>query len=159
MKKIVSLNRQFTHVFSFMFFVIAAGLFCLVLTGCQRDGLNSVAGTVTFDGAPLEEGIISFMPSGDSGISTGGQIKNGAYSLRVSPGKMIVKIYAERPLTPEEAAAIKNNPMSQASMTPAGVEVKKQFLPEKYNDKSSLSADIQGNTKNLDFQLESQSKL
>ncbi|MCL2118790.1 MAG: hypothetical protein FWH27_10235, partial [Planctomycetaceae bacterium] len=121
-----------------------------------HDNLHSIAGKVTLDGTPLEEGMISFMPTGDSGMSTGTQIKNGAYSARVSPGKMIVKIYAERPLTPEEAATINNNPMSGSSMTPGGAEVKKQFIPAKYNDKSSLFVEVQGDMKNHDFQLESQ---
>ena len=155
MKNLVLRNQCFTHARGWMFLVIATGLFCLVFTGCQKDGLSSVAGKVTFDGTPLEEGMISFMPRGDSGISAGAKIKNGVYSAKVSPGKMIVKIYAERPLTSEEAAALKNNPMSGSSMTPSGVEVKKQFLPEHYNDKSTLFVEIQGNQKDLDFQLES----
>ena len=155
MKNLVLRNQHAAHVRALMFLVIATGLFCLMFTGCQKDGLNSVTGKVTFDGTPLEEGMISFMPRETSGMSAGAQIKNGVYSARVSPGKMIVKIYAERPLTPDEAKALQNNPMSGSSMTPSGVEVKKQFIPENYNDRSTLFVEIQGNQKDLDFQLES----
>jgi len=139
-----------------MFVVFVIGLFCLAFTGCQRDNLHLIAGKVTLDGTALDEGTISFMPTGDSGISTGAPIKGGAYSARVSPGKMIVKIYAERPLTDEEITAFKANPMNRTSLTPAE-EMKKQAIPENYNDKSTLVVEIQGNKKDLDFQLVSQS--
>lgn len=153
MKKLVLFNRQFPYTSALMLLVI--GVLCSMFAGCKNDGLSSVSGKVTWNGTPLEEGTISFMPRGESGVSTAAQIKNGDYSARVSPGKMIVKIYAERPLTPDEATALQNNPMSGSSMTPSGVEVKKQYIPENYNDRSSLFVEIQGNQKNLDFQLES----
>ena len=154
MKNLVFRNQQMTDVRVVVFLVIVAGLFCSVFTGCQRDSLNLVTGTVTLDGTPIEEGAISFMPSGSSGVSAGSQIKNGVYSARVSPGKMIVKIYAERSLTEEDMKAYKANPMMQSSLTPIE-EMKKQYIPENYNEKSSLTVDVQGNMKNLDFQLES----
>jgi len=131
MKNLVRRNQYFTLKGNRrLFFAALTMFFCIMLfMGCQHDALNLVTGKVTLDGTPISEGVISFMPSGTSdGVSTGAQIKNGAYSARVSPGKMVVKIYAERPLTPEEAAAINNNPMSGSSMTTEG-EIKKQFIP------------------------------
>jgi len=136
-----------------MVFSMALICFIALSSGCQRDGLHAVSGAVTLDGIPVTDGTISFMSAGDSGGSAGATIQNGTYSARVSPGKMIVKVYSERSLTEEEIKAYKSNPMTRSSITPAE-QVKKQVIPEIYNDRSTLIVEISENRKNLDFHLE-----
>jgi len=138
-----------------MFLIVSGVLGIMLFSGCQNDGLHAVSGTVTLDGTPLAEGAIAFMPLGETGVSAGGQIKDGKYSTRVSPGKMVVKIYAERPLTAEEIREYNSNPMTGGGLSPAENQ-RKQLIPAEYNDRSKLNVDIQGNQKELDFQLESQ---
>ncbi len=125
--------------------------------GCNSDGRFAVSGKVTLDGTPVPEGTISFMPTGPTGSSDAAPIKNGEYSARISPGTMIVKIYSDRSLTPEEITAYRNNPMTKSSITPPE-QVKKQIIPVIYNDQSTLRVDIKENRKNLDFDLNSDEK-
>ena len=55
---------------------------------------GTVSGTVTFDGLPLEEGVISFT-SLEGGPVTGGKITNGKYiANNVTVGKNTVEIKA-----------------------------------------------------------------
>ena len=140
---------MFLHKNTLCCFLIFAS-FCLA--GCSNDGLLLISGKITFEGTPLSEGTISFMPSGAEGSSTAAQIQNGAYSAKVSPGKMIIKIYSERSLTPDEVKEYNTNPMTKNSMTPAE-SVKKQVIPAKYNEKSTLTEEIREKRTDLNFDL------
>ena len=46
----------------------------LVLGGCGGDGLVEVCGNVTFDGKPVEQGTISFLPVDGEGPTAGALI-------------------------------------------------------------------------------------
>jgi hypothetical protein len=115
----------------------------------------SVSGTVTLDGQPLTDGMILFMPTGIEGNSASATISNGQYTTRVYPTSMLVRILAERPLTEEEIKEISANPMykNDPMFNPKGM--KKQYLPEIYNERSTIKEEIKGNTKNLNFDLKS----
>ena len=133
-------------------------LFCcfIVTVGCSKDSRLSVSGNVVFDGIPIKEGSIAFMPVGQEGGSGGsGLITDGKYDVLVSQGKMMVQIYAERDPTPQEIQERERNPMGSSSMMPGSAPLKVQFIPEKYNTVSTLRADIQKTEKNLDFTLTS----
>lgn len=58
---------------------IALALIAVGLSGCSDSGLIKISGTVTFDGEPIPEGSISFMPVSGKGVTAGGEIKNGKY--------------------------------------------------------------------------------
>lgn len=71
--------------------VAAAGLFA---GGCGSS-LATVSGTVTFNGQPVERGVINLTPADGKGAGVGGSIENGAYLLRdVVPGEKIVRLSA-----------------------------------------------------------------
>jgi hypothetical protein len=62
-------------------------------SGCGGggDGGATVSGTVTLDGAGIEDGSISFIP--DEGAPAGGKIANGKYSVKgVTTGRNRVHI-------------------------------------------------------------------
>ena len=68
---------------------IGLGLSIILLSlclGCGREEIH-IAGNVTFDGKPLEEGTIEFIPiEGTAGPSTGGSIRAGRYECSKDTG-------------------------------------------------------------------------
>ncbi len=65
--------------------LLSAGLF--FLTGCGSAGRHALQGTVTLDGQPVKTGTISFLPTaGTSGNSSGGEIKDGKFSIPAKVG-------------------------------------------------------------------------
>lgn len=61
-------------------------------------GRRSISGNVTFDGAPLENGSISFEPLAKDGVGSGAVITDGTFSIPASkglpPGKYRVRMFA-----------------------------------------------------------------
>lgn len=65
-----------------------AALLALSVTGCGSKKPNVIEGVVTYDGAELEKGFITFFPVGDASATRGGEIVHGRYSVvGVPPGK------------------------------------------------------------------------
>ena len=65
--------------------VVVVGVGLLAQTGCGEKStspvpLKTVTGTVTFNGSPLPQGTITFMPVAGSTSATG-EIKDGKYTL------------------------------------------------------------------------------
>jgi hypothetical protein len=112
------------------------------LCGCSKSGKDTVtaSGTVTFDGQPVETGVIDFVPLNDPKLtSDSGQITAGKFNLKVSPGKKRIVIHANK--------AGKIDPvMHEAIRIP--------YIPEKYNTKSTLEKEISATGKNeFEFKL------
>ena len=120
-------------------------LVALGLSGCGGNGLTKVSGTVTFDGTPVEEGSISFMPVDGKGVTAGGVIENGKYTAEVSPGEMAVQIYAtkevkkENPTQEEIERGITSDPV--------------QYIPAQYNQQSTLRITVSDSSRQHDFDL------
>ena len=91
------------------------------------------------------------MPTGDSGSGGSGAIVDGKYNVLVTPGQMMVQIYAQREPTPQEIQARERDSMSSSMMSDAPAKI--QYIPEKYNVKSTLRADIQQTQRDLNFDL------
>ena len=127
---------------------------CFVVFGCSNDPRLSISGSVSFDGTPIKDGAIAFMPEDGTGAGGSSPIIDGKYTANVSTGKMIVQIYGNREPTAEETQAQANNPMSSSSMPGSGPQ-KVQFVPAKFNAATELRADIQKSEKKLDFTLTS----
>lgn len=109
----------------------------MTLSGCGRaaDGVTRVpvSGKVTFSGEPVADGEIRLVAE-DGKRTDAGRIKEGAYSLQAVPGKKRVEIYA----TKEDPS--KKVP---SAVTPGGFEpVREMYIPEKYNAKTALKADV-----------------
>lgn len=108
---------------------LMAALTSLMLIGCG-DGTHSVRGTVTFDGRPVEEGTISFVPDDPALASDAGRIENGRFHLHVKPGSKRVEIRASRPVQFPDP----NDPDA------AGL--KEDYIPPRYNTETELTAEI-----------------
>jgi hypothetical protein len=132
----------------------------ILYAGCAGSGddlpRESLAGTVTLDGAPLPTGTITFAPSANTaGVEVTGAdtIQNGKFSIGrdvgLVPGSYKVSIYAaDKPperTKPEKAGAGKPS------------ELAKQLIPAKYNSKTELTAEIKkgGGNDQMTFALQS----
>ena len=119
---------------------------CL-MAGCGERGPKTVpvSGTVTFDGEPLPEGSLMFVPEDASLPPEGADIANGAFSMRAKPGKNRVEIRATR--APEGLVVDPTLPSKQ------GWE---QYLPARYNAETELSAEVVDRGENhFEFHLKS----
>lgn len=125
---------------------LAAALL-LAFGGCgQQSKLHQVSGAVTVDGAPLEDGSISFTPLDGQGPTAGTTIRGGQYRIEMPPGKKRVTIEAYR-----DGAAKRTDSYPGMADRPAKV----QFLPARYNSQSTLDADVTANAEPVNFDLES----
>ena len=123
--------------------------------GCseaERDGCE-VQGSVTFAGEPIQSGSIAFMPiKGTEGSSTGGPINEGRYHLDRNIGPVTglhrVEIRAVRKTGRQMKAG-------EGGIDPeAMIDEIEMFIPAVYNSKSTLTASIQGDTDELNFDLD-----
>lgn len=65
-----------------------------LVPGCGSTGAT-VSGTVTFEGEPVNDGSISFLPADGKGPADGARIRDGRYNLDILvPGPKLVKIEA-----------------------------------------------------------------
>jgi hypothetical protein len=71
------------------------GLLALALLGgCGRNSAT-VSGSVTYEGEPVAEGMVTLLPADGKGPSSGGAIVNGRYKVEnVKPGPKVVKVEA-----------------------------------------------------------------
>ena len=114
------------------------------LTGCPEKGRRlptrfSVTGTVTFDGKLIDKGSISFGSDEDSkqGMVGSADIVDGKYEVQVIPGEKTVKI-------------------NQIETIGSGIDAEfVNRIPEKFNKRSTLSAKVDEENTNFDFNLES----
>jgi hypothetical protein len=114
------------------------GLFAI--TGCgSGDGLNRkmISGTVTCDGKPVSAGSILFEPDTyESGTAVGATIRDGRFSISERdgpvPGSYKVRIYMSSGI---QAPPVKG----QTDRSPRPMV---EFLPERFNSKTRLRADV-----------------
>jgi hypothetical protein len=132
-------------------FLVLAGS-CAVLTGCGgNSGRYAVEGTITYDGKPLPEGQILFVPqdvkTAGAGAKAVAEIKDGRYAISaasgLNPGKHKVYITWQKKTGRQ---VMSNDPPNMKDET---VEV----LPKVYNDRTTLSADIREDANKVDFAL------
>jgi hypothetical protein len=116
--------------------VLAGGL----LPGCGNSnplGRKALYGKVTLDGAPLKNGAIEFHPQVQSGVQSGGLIKDGEYSIPEHEGATVGKYrvviydtYETPPLPPGHM------PGDDLPPTP------KPKVPPEWNSKSQKTIDV-----------------
>ncbi len=71
-------------------------LICLIApaVGCGSAG-SSVQGTVSYQGTPIEKGMVTFTPVEGKGSVVGCNIENGKFSATgVTPGKNVLTVVA-----------------------------------------------------------------
>lgn len=98
-----------------------------------------ITGTVKFDGKEIATGDIMFVPENKSIGAEGGKIENGKYTMKAREGKNRVEIRATRTVPGKKG--------------PMGEDWVEQFIPDQFNEKSKLSADVGSGKTTHDFDL------
>ena len=131
--------------------VVACALFGML--GCSNSSgpdLGYVEGVVTLDGKPLDGAAIQFEPAGGRASSAITDAQ-GHYVLDFSAtsqgaliGKHVVRIQSARTASGGEGDA----PL---------VKARPEILPAKYHARSELTAEVEGGSNTIDFDLTSKS--
>jgi hypothetical protein len=127
--------------------VFRACLCCVVIAGCSGDRKVHIRGEVRLDGRPVDYGTIRFEPVDGRGPTDGAPIQQGRYSARVTPGLKRVQIDGYR-----EVGREKHDPHDPHSPE---VPVYEPCVPEQFNARTRLQAEISPGCGPLDFQLQS----
>ncbi len=132
--------------------VVLLTLLCGLTVGCGGDGIPraSVHGTVTYEGEPVESGVIMFIPDTVAPVAL--KITDGQYDsdsdVNDRRGAVIghcsVQIFANRPTGKSYVDVMTGDKMEET----------KQFIPAKYNERTQLTADIESGEQTIDFSLE-----
>jgi hypothetical protein len=120
----------------------------MLLVGCgSRDGYQSVSGSVTFRGGPLEQGTIQFFCTGEQPIPCGGaMIEKGRYQVPkehgLKPGTYLVRISSTERV--ENQGGDSMNPF-----------LTRERIPSQYNAESKLTVEVRaGERGEFNFDLD-----
>lgn len=140
--------RHLSHGHRLAASVLLACACGVVVLGCGRGG-SPVSGEVSFDDTPVENGTISFVPADGKGPTFGGVIEAGRYAVVApTPGSKIVRVSAVRPTgrkLPPDPLVGETAPVDEIA----------PYIPEQYNDSSTLTCDVVAGPNSFDFHLKS----
>ena len=122
----------------------------LPLTGCNQPKEGVITGTVTFAGAPLPSGTVSFV-DGDGQAWHSGIGANGSYRIKKAPvGAAKIKVVSHPRVPPGMANAKGPDTPKNQKQEPPAVQI-----PPKYNDadKSGLVYDVKQGEQKYDIEL------
>ena len=120
-------------------------LMLLLLVGCRENKLSEVSGSVTYDGKPLEQGSIAFVPVDGMAQSGGGAIIQGKYVARNVPAGMAKVRITGAQVTGEKKMDYGANPQTVITAT--------EMLPAKYNTATELTYEVKPGNQIKDFDL------
>ena len=132
------------------------GVFLLAfLTGCGNNplGREPIEGTVTFKGAPLDQGSIEFRPvEKRGGVSSGARIADGAYSIPTEkglpPGEYRVTIFSAA----EDTSPAPSGPPGSSPMR--GPRPSIERIPAQYNRASRIVVEVtDGGENRFDYDI------
>jgi hypothetical protein len=129
---------------------VLAMLSLATIIGCGGgDGSASLRGSVTYNGEPVSQGSISFMPVGGTGTPFGATIVDGQYlAEKAFAGKFRATVSGDRaivvPKTREEAAEMEKANQGQAVST--------NYIAEDAAG-NSQEVDVSGDSQTLDFAI------
>lgn len=117
---------------------------------------GSVKGFVTFDGAPLETGVVVMLPAGDTkGPTAGSAISDGAFSIAAASGPVVGRYRVE-------IKALRKTGRQVKALVPVGGRKERaeaeQFIPAKYNKDSEIEIEIKPGRNTISLELKSEPK-
>ena len=130
--------------------LLLAGTLAAAVCGCGGSGGPErvvVSGTVTYDGAPIPDGMIRFVPPETSHAPTAGApIHNGSYKADGLGG---VPVGTQK----VQVEAFRNDKSVALRFPEVGARV--QYLPDKYNAKTQLDITVPPGSRAIvkDFEL------
>jgi len=132
--------------------LLLAGLTLLAwaTAGCNSSSRQGIEGTVKFDGTPLADGLISFLPQpGTAGPTAGSRVTAGAYHIDRAKG-LLPGTYRV------EISGWRNTGRKKTDMFGKEVDETEQIVPSRYNQDSKLTADVADDrSTQFDFDLSS----
>ncbi len=114
-------------------------------SGCGASGLVEISGAVTYDGEPVRNGRITFLPPDGNGPTAAAIVADGKYAVAVFPGPKLVKI--------EGYKVVGRRPFSPGDPASPMVDATEPIIPAKYNERSELKSRIGRGTRVLNFNL------
>jgi hypothetical protein len=122
---------------------VILGVAICALSGCGKGKLSEVSGTITYEGKPIEQGSIAFIPADGNGPSAGSPIVDGKYFAQNVPvGMAKVQIRGAR-ITGQKRMLPDSPPVSTSE----------EMLPAKYHSASELTYEVKSGTQVKDFDL------
>ena len=130
--------------------LVCCGLYFLPGCGGSSDR-RSLCGTVTFDGEPLPEGSIEFIPApGTKGPVAGGKITDGKFTVDSNKGTF------DGTFRVEITAVRKTGRKKMDRTINKQIDETQQYIPSRYNRQSGLTADVSsGGSNEFHFELTS----
>lgn len=138
--------RSYRRLLCFTFVV------CLIGCGSSGPPRAAISGTVTFEGEPVSQGTIAFLPTSDTkGASTGSEIKEGKYSIAAVSGPTYGKYKVQIRWSKKTGKQIElGSPSPPGTMMDEVIEV----IPAKYNTESTLEREVKSAKEEFDFKLD-----
>ncbi len=118
------------------------------LTGCGKAERGAVSGQVTLDGQPVDGGEIRFLP--DVGFPARARIVAGHYEIPSSTGPSVGPVRVEVFWVHETGRTLPAKPPAAPGTM---VNETAQCVPERYNTRSELKADITPGANTYDLTL------
>jgi hypothetical protein len=151
----------------------ALSVACLTFMGCGSGGpeLGEVSGTVTKNGEPLPDVLVTFVPVDGGRASTGKTDENGEYSLMygTEPGALVgehqVKVTstssgeAKQAVDPEMSSssdAYMNQAKGGMSQDAYDSAESTESIPERYNTQTELTFNVTSGSNTYDINIEMQ---
>ncbi len=116
--------------------------------GCAPGDIGLVEGTVTADGQPVPNAMVTFFPRPDGRASAGLTDEDGRYELTYTRGQMGAKV-GEHKVTITTAV----------DGGDYGDTIAKETLPAKYNLASELMEEVKPGSNTIDFDLDYEGKV
>lgn len=123
----------------------------LLLSGCgSSEPTGKVSGKVTFKGAPVTEGTVTFVNKDQGGIAAGELQSDGTYTLFSTSGGLKPGTYRVSIMPPE--VEIPGDGSTAPSTGPKDVD----NIPEKYRngESSGFEADVKEGKNEFDFDMQ-----
>lgn len=122
----------------------------LLCAGCAGDTTGTVSGQVTFNGQPLEKGLISFSTQDGQGGTGGSEVLQGRYRVaELRPGKYFVHIAGQSTspiITP-------GSPEAERKLSQQEINAMMDPLPAGANG-NDQTIEVQAGEQTHDFRLE-----
>ncbi len=135
-------------------YLLPVGVVILGLAGCLSNSSGTVSGSVTFNGQPVEKGLITFSPTGKMGGTAGGDILAGRFRVeKLVPAEYQVSVAA----LPELKIVMPGDPETKRTLTDAEIRARIDPLPPDTTGKEQ-TIDVKAGAQVLDFKLESKSR-
>ena len=133
----------------------------LAASGCSSDGFDNrqrIEGNVRIDGKPLNDALITFIPTGESkGPKATATIESGKYVIEEGQGPLAGEFIVKVEIIPPDVKALADGDM--AALHSAGSRKRRVRIAPQYNRDTTLKATVKEDGENrFDFDVKAAKK-